>query len=473
MVVVDLGKISGLSLNGLLDLNRKSNLVPLPRTTGLLTSLDSSPRDFISLDEALDIGRSRSHQYAAAQARLLSAERSVDAARGSMFPRATARSSTGTEISAPASRTDPDTGVSVLRSVHGRTDLTLSLTQPLIDAPAIAEIGRANAIKDVSQATAFGIRNTNTIDITTAYYNLIQTTLLLELANAHTQRFQRLLAYISSRVEGGGTSGTEGERVRGRVLNAISLAEEARGNLDQAVITFSRLTGIVPAKVRIPDWLGASLPESLSEAIEIAMNNNTDIASARANQEAARFERKGVVGRFLPRFSLEHSQSRIENANGAIGWQNNQSTMFVISMPFLSGGADYQQKRAIDAKQEGARFDLLEAERGVLETLSISYSSLRTAEARLAVSRGELEANARVAESYDEQLRNSNRSLLDLLDAYQRLYTAQTDLVKISHATLMLQYQILRVMGRVNLNTAIAGSVTQPDGKLVPPKLQK
>jgi outer membrane protein, adhesin transport system len=472
-VVVDLNKLAGLSFSGLLDLNRKSPLVQLPSANSLLTTLDSSPKEFIGLDEALDLGRTRSYQLAAAQARLQSAERSVSAARGNMLPRATARSATGTEISAPGSRTDPDTGTSVLRSVHNRNDLTLSVTQPLIDAPAIAEIGRLKALKDVSLAAASGLKNTNTVDITTAYFNLIQNTLLLDLANAHIQRFQRLLAYISSRVEGGGTSSTEGERVRGRVLNATSLAEEARGNLDQAVITFNRLTGVVPAKVRIPDWLGAEIPNSLSAAIEIAMDNNTDIAAARANRESASFEKKAVIGRFVPRVSLEHSQSRIENANGAIGWANNQSTMFVISVPFLSGGADVQQTRAIGAKQEGFRFDLLEAERQMLETLTISYSSLRTGEARLAASRDELEANARVAESYDEQFRNSNRSLLDLMDAYQRLYSSQTDLVKISYATLMLQYQILRVMGRVDLNTASAGTPPQADGKAVPSNPQK
>ncbi|MCS6763994.1 MAG: TolC family protein [Candidatus Protistobacter heckmanni] len=174
------------------------------------------------------------------------------------------------------------------------------------------------------------------------------------------------------------------------------------------------------------------------------------------------FEKLGVVGRFAPKVTVELTQSKVKNAQGAPGWQINQSAMVVVTLPILNGGTDYYQARSVAAKQEGFRYDLTDTERQVQELLNISYSSLRIAEARLNSSREELVANAAVADAYDEQLKTSNRNLLDVLDAYQRLlYQSQTDLVRISTSTLMLQYQIQRTMGALNLTLPEAGADTQ------------
>jgi len=64
-----------------------------------------------------------------------------------------------------------------------------------------------------------------------------------------------------------------------------------------------------------------------------------------------------------------------------------------------------------------------------------------------------MEANGRVAATFEEQYLAGTRQLLDLLDAYERLYQSQTELVTMMISEIQAAYLLRRQMGE--LDTAI------------------
>jgi adhesin transport system outer membrane protein len=72
----------------------------------------------------------------------------------------------------------------------------------------------------------------------------------------------------------------------------------------------------------------------------------------------------------------------------------------------------------------------------------------------------ELSANRKVVSAYREQLFAANRSLLDVLDAYQRLYQSKNDLVALLVAEAQTKLRVAHVTGR--LQTLVGGRVVLP-----------
>ncbi|MFX5578850.1 TolC family protein, partial [Acinetobacter baumannii] len=64
-----------------------------------------------------------------------------------------------------------------------------------------------------------------------AYYDVMRAYATLSFSRSYAQRMGALLDYMSKRLEGGGASRIDFERVRGRSLTAQSAVAEAEGAL--------------------------------------------------------------------------------------------------------------------------------------------------------------------------------------------------------------------------------------------------
>ncbi|MCS6763995.1 MAG: hypothetical protein MO853_08605 [Candidatus Protistobacter heckmanni] len=141
----------------------------------------------MGLAEALNLAVAHSYSLAGAKVRMDSAAHGVSTAVGNLLLHATLRSSKGTEISSPASLIDENTGVAVPKDRHYHTALTTSVMQTIFDASAFAEIKRTASVRDAATAAVASAQFTNSMDLITAYYSLIQNSMLLDLSNAYVR----------------------------------------------------------------------------------------------------------------------------------------------------------------------------------------------------------------------------------------------------------------------------------------------
>jgi len=202
------------------------------------------------------------------------------------------------------------------------------------------------------------------------------------------------------------------------------------------------------------------LPKSFEAAMADAAQNNQELQAALRDMESVVPERRSMLGKYSPKFDIELSAISTYNAEGIAGSdpipnntiypeQNDRRAMLVMSWNLLNGGADRMQSKALESKRLEYEYHAKEIQRRLEESLRINFNVLNTVGGRIDGVTQEMESNDLVVAAFNEQLFAANRSLLDVLDAYQRQYNSRTELTRllISEATAGLQ--MLRNMGRL------------------------
>jgi adhesin transport system outer membrane protein len=265
---------------------------------------------------------------------------------------------------------------------------------------------------------------------------------------------------MTARVQAGGTTKADMQRVKGRVLNAMSAVIEAKGAYESGLVQLKRLTGAVPSSIAIPGSLLPELPKDFETAMATAIQSNNELQAALQDRDSVVQERRSMQGKFAPKFDIELSAIHSYNAGGIAASdptpynpvypsQNDKRAMLVMSWNLLDGGADLMQTKALEAKRLEYEYRARDIQRKLEESLRINFNTLRAVSGRINGVRQEIESNDIVIAAFNEQLFAANRSLLDVLDAYQRQYNSRTELARllISEATASLE--MLRNMGKL------------------------
>ena len=438
----DLRSMSRTSLSALQDLNGGAVQV----ATG---DAGAGVGTVMSLSDAVELGYARSYAIAAADAGYDVARAQRSAAMATFLPQFSARLATGIERSTPASIVNSSTGKVVPVDTHRRQDLLVTIAQPVFDWSAIGGFARTVHLRDVAAADARDARDQEGLGIAQAYFALIQAGLGYQILQDHYGRLLALQQWMKRRVAGGGASVADGQQVEGRVLATQSLLEQQKAAREQAAIAFEQLTGRRPGQVIIPAAMADGAPASLDEALARAIQANPGLAGLEANERASRSEHAAALGGYLPRLSVEISKSGAENAGGDPGWRRDRRIMAVASWSLSPlGGVANAQIAAAKARQY--RYQRLDQQRSVEQAVRVAFSALGTVRIRVETAQQELVANSEVVRSFDEQFTAGRKSLLELLDAYERLYQARQTMLSAGLSGMQLYFQTLRVMGELS-----------------------
>jgi outer membrane protein TolC len=119
----------------------------------------------------------------------------------------------------------------------------------------------------------------------------------------------------------------------------------------------------------------------------------------------------------------------------------------VLSVPLVNGGADLAQVRASTTRRNELQAKASNVERKLSLELETAYANLEASAQRYAAVRDELEANAKVVAAFKAQMLGSNRSLLEVLDAFQRLHQSRLDLTQSLVSEAQSQLRVAHLTG--------------------------
>ncbi len=106
------------------------------------------------------------------------------------------------------------------------------------------------------------------------------------------------------------------------------------------------------------------------------------------------------------------------------------------------------------------------------EELGLAWNALNNANAQVPIAQQYVDHSTRVRTSYQQQFSLGQRTLLDLLDSENELFTASRRLEEIKNIQLFTQYRIKATMGELLKSQGVVApmaSVVQNDVK---PKVQ-
>jgi adhesin transport system outer membrane protein len=340
----------------------------------------------------------------------------------------------------------PPTGNNTTLRAH---ETSIAVRQLLFDGlTSINEIWRQAARVD---AAAYRVRERTeliALDAAEAYIDVVRFTHLVGLANENIAAHRRILSNVEARFQGGRAGEGDLEQVRERVEAAIAVRAQFVQQLDEARAVFRRVVGIEPHNLRIPGRL-RGLPASKDSSLAITLRHNPTIQAGEADRLAARHGFNATTGTFLPNVAFEGRATRGRNIGTVLGDQTEASAFVVASWDIFRGGQNAWRRAEFAERYEEQTMRHARLQREAFELIDKAWAARTITSDRIAALTRQIAADRRVIEAYTKEYELGQRSLIDLLNAYNQLFNARVSLESTRGTAVFADYQLLAAMGQL------------------------
>jgi len=340
-----------------------------------------------------------------------------------------------------------------------RREAGILIKQMLFDGFATqSEIERQTARADSRSYTVFGQSEIIALDATEAYLNILRRNELVKLAEDNLHYHQSTHDQIMLRANRGVGKQVDAEQSSGRLSLAESNYISASGNQQDAQTKFLRTVGILPENLAPPIQPEKLIPKSLDDATEQAINNHPVLKSANADINSAFAQYESANSLFYPRVDVELGSTFNNNMDGIQGENNDLSAMVKVRYNLFNGGKDVYRQRETSHLINQSKDIRDNAYRQVVESMRLSWTAYKIISSQLGYLKGHMDSSIKANIAYKKQFNIGQRSLLDLLDSANELFTASASYANAKYDLHFAQYRLLASMGQLNayLGTQLA-----------------
>ena len=307
----------------------------------------------------------------------------------------------------------------------------LELTQLLWDGLAthneVERLGHAKLERyfDFLDATEqFGM------DAAKAYYDVVRYRKLVALAEDNYIQHKVSFDQVQSRVNAGVGRGVDLEQVVARVALAESNLVTERANLHDVTERYVRIVGSVPPAENVSAVsMVRPLPGSEQEAMQIAALQSPSVAGAIENLRSARSAVAGRKGAFQPKVEAHVRGATGHNLDGLLYERHDATAEVALTWNIFNGGSDSARERQYASLLSQAENLRDKACVDARQTVSIAFNDVRKLNEQLGYLDRNVVSIQKARDAYRQQFDIGQRSLLDLLNSENELYTAKRSYV--------------------------------------------
>ena len=337
-----------------------------------------------------------------------------------------------------------------------RTELGAKVRQMVFDGmKTYHDTRRTKAAVAAAAYTVFGSAEKVALDATEAYLNVLREQELVQLAKDNVEVHERTMDQIKLRSDMGVGRKADDDQARARLARARTnlLAEE--GNLNDAVSTYQRVIGALPDNPARPEDPRGKLPADMETAVKLALENHPQLKSAEADIEETDAQHDAAYAHFFPKVDIELAATSYSNLNGVSGYNNDYQAMLRMNYNILSGGKDAGRLEQTAHQINKAKEIRNHTYRQVVESMRFSWVALQTKSNQLPLFKEHLEDTEKTHKAYQQQFNLGERTLLDLLDTANELFTARQDYTQASYDELLAMFRVLASMGELNSSLGV------------------
>lgn len=284
-----------------------------------------------------------------------------------------------------------------------------------------------------------------------AYSDVFEKQSVLELTQNNVDVLGKQLQATKDRFEVGDLTRTDIAQAEARYAAAVAASQQAHGDLKTAKATFQKVVGYAPDNL-LPGSIIPELPATLEDAIAIAETKNPNIIAASHLTKAGEYQVSKLQGAILPEVSLDASASRSKG----LGFVNNfdsDSLLLNMNIPLYQSGAEYARVREAKNRHQQSKFIELDVKNEVVETVTRAYEGYQTSLAVIDSTASAVEAADVAREGVRDENQFGVRTILDVLDAEQELFSSQVSLVRAERSKTIQAYQLLAAIGELSAGT--------------------
>lgn len=387
-------------------------------------------------------------QIKALQENRQAAEHDVSRARSGWLPRIDARGGIGYEQWSDET-TRNHLGSQGPRSYYVRREGSVILQQNLWDGLATwnrVEMGQAtldsveNRLIDNTEALS--------LDALRAHIEIYRQRRIVALSERNVQNHKDILESQQQRQRLGASSLADVTQTESRLARAQATLADSRSSLEIAMANYKYLTGKEAADL-LPVPIPSGAYPSLDAALASARNNNPKIKATMADIRSVDAQKELGKANFHPQIYIDggpvyrwHTES-----SETMSWGN--AVMLRVSWNLFDGLYDWYNLKGNKARLRQARQGLVETYESLTEETESTWSQLISAHEQARFFTNAVEYSAQTRDMYLEQFNLGQRSLLDVLDSENELFSSSIQLVTAEQNEVAAQYRLLALGGEL------------------------
>ena len=312
----------------------------------------------------------------------------------------------------------------------------------------VAQTAQAEKNVAAERARLIATEETVFLSVIQAYLDVVRDQATLDLAINNEQVLRKQLEATSDQFRVGSVTRTDVAQAEARLAAATASRLQAEGNLQVSRANYERAVGHPPGKLAQPA-IHPVLPVSREDAVHLAATNNPNVVAAVFTEDAARDQVDIARSQLLPTVSI------IGDANRQVdtAFPNHETTtgslIARVTVPLYEGGAVYSQTR--QAQQVvGQRFSQTDdARRAAVQAATQAFEQVTSDRAQAISLRSTIKAAEIALEGVRQEATVGSRTVLDVLNAEQELFTDRVQLVTNQHDLALAEFTLSQQIGQL------------------------
>lgn len=340
-----------------------------------------------------------------------------------------------------------------------RSGLALTANQVLWDGRFTAnEVDRLSHTRKARYFEFLATTEDTALEAARAYIDVLRFRKLVSLAEDNYVQHKYVFDQLQTKFKAGVGRGVDTEQANARLALADSNLTTESANLHDVASRYLRIVGEAPAPSLsdLPRF-DANPSGDQAQVISQALARNASISAAVENLRAVASETRTKDSPFQPRVEARLRSGLGNNFDGLIDRKSATSAQILLNWNLYNGGSDQARARQYaDLINQAA--DLRDkACRDVRQTIGIANNDIVRARTQLAALDRNVLAIEKARDAYRQQFDIGQRTLLDLLNAENELYTARR-----AHANAEHDLQLAQVRTHAARNTLLSSLGLRP-----------
>ncbi|KTJ37213.1 peptidase [Klebsiella aerogenes] len=313
---------------------------------------------------------------------------------------------------------------------------SVSLTQTIFDYEAYAKY-KAGIAKSLMANDRFRSKFMNlAVRVISSYINVVDAQEKMSLAAAQKTAYKEQLILNERLMSAGEGTITDIAETQARSNLAEAQLIESKDNLDVAERELQAIVGVPLEQLDSLQMLRTStfntLPlrfNKVTEWEENARKHNPELSASRYEVKAARYEVERNKAGFMPQFQLyaSHSENNSSSDNTINQKYRTDSIGLQVSMPIYSGGGVIASTRQAAARYGQAKYELDAQSSALMIDLHKQFNQCINGKDKLHAYESAVKSARVQVIATRQSVRGGQRVNVDVLNAEERLYSAERD----------------------------------------------
>lgn len=399
-----------------------------------------------TLQDALAEAYNTNPQLLAERANLRATDEGVDQALSGWRPTVTFNSAIGAEKA-------ETTGVANINSPAEQTlhphSYIFTITQPIYNGGGtVAKTAQAEDSVRSERAHLIAVEGTVLFNVIGAYLDVLRDRAVVALDRNNESILQETLKQTQAQFHSGLVTRTDVAQAEARLQAAHALRQQDEGTLQSDRANYTRYVGHAPENLVQPT-IRPQIPASRDEALALAATKNPNVISALFGEDAARDVVASTEAQLLPTLSVAGNIQRLQETVVAGREVTSKSVLAQLTIPIYEGGLIYSESR--QAKQKVGQSEGLtdDARRFAVEGATAAWETIQAQRANVVSQQAAIKADEIAYEGLQAQQRAGLRTLIDVLNAEQELFSDRTNLVRAQHDLVVAEFNLANQIGRM------------------------